>query len=368
MKCADRIFMQKYIDGEMDLNTMKLFDRHIIKCRECSSSFNEVKNANRMAQSKMKNYSDFLERNMHESKDRHARLEEVEGQAAAKLRKHSFTMKKGIAAACVMAVLLTSFAFQPVRQVIAETLQIFRMQQVKGINITAEDIDQIRRQLGQGNPDIFMENIGRIKLTEGVEKNVSTDEVKNEAGFKVKYPSAFSEATPHVTLISPTTLELNLNVRNINEMLDSLGGNNLLPPEIDGRTVALEIAQSVVIEYNISGVNYEIVQTSLPALQVSDDVDVDGIYASVLELPLLPDNLKRQLKSIKDWKSTIYVPLIETTGREVKINGYTGYLYTGNLKNTDIKSWLIWNENGVIRSIEGGTNSDNLLEIALSMR
>ncbi len=369
MKCADRVFIQKYIDSEMDINTMRIFDKHIIRCQKCSELFDEVESLNRIAESKMKGYAAFLEKSvLKNNKLKRQKLRKGPGQFSVKSGKRLFAAKKGIAAACILVLLSASIAIQPVRAVIAETLKIFRMDEVKGINISLDDINMIKKQLEQGSGDISLDRIGRISLVKGERKNVAPYEAKNKVGFEVKYPAVFSGAAPHTTLMGETTLELNLNVKNINEVLKSFGGEKILPPEIDGRTVSLDIAKSVVTEYNVSGVSCEIVQTRLPVLQVPDDVDVDGIYEAFLQLPLLPDNLKRQLKSTKDWKSTIYIPLIETKGREVNINGYTGYLYSDDIEGTATKSWLIWNENGIIRGIESYTDPEKLLEIALSMR
>ena len=88
------------------------------------------------------------------------------------------------------------------------------------------------------------------------------------------------------------------------------------PAEVDGKTFRIDFSRQVMLSYNIEGKkNIGLTEIKAPEISVPQGVDVDALYASLVELPVLPENMQKQLKSIKDWKSTLYIPVMEKDTR-----------------------------------------------------
>lgn len=156
---------------------------------------------------------------------------------------------------------------------------------------------------------------------------------------------------------------------NVNQVLKSFGSEKLLPKSIDGSTFKLNMPRFVNLQYNLNGNKVDIVQTKAPELVVPDGVNVDDIYNSMIEMPLIPENIQRQLKSIKDWKNTLYVPVMESNMEEVDINGSKGFVhFYSNPEGNMSRSSIVWYDNGVIRTIQGQMTKDEVIKLARSLK
>jgi hypothetical protein len=158
-------------------------------------------------------------------------------------------------------------------------------------------------------------------------------------------------------------------VKNVNEIMKSYGASKLLPNDIDGKTFKIDFASMAAINYRINDKSIEIIQTKSPQVTVPEGVNVDEVYNAVVEMPIIPQNLQAQLKSIKDWKNTLYIPVVESKVTEVDINGAKGYIASdrSNSESTP-HTQVIWYNKGVIYSVSGKIDSNEILNIAKSMR
>jgi hypothetical protein len=160
-------------------------------------------------------------------------------------------------------------------------------------------------------------------------------------------------------------MEFTLNVPSINKVLKSFGTKTLLPESLDGKTFQVDFPRLVYLNYAESSKGtFNIVQTKVPEIKAPEGVNPDDIYNSLLSMPLIPDNIKKQLRSATDWKNTLYIPVVDSKSQEVSINGAKGYIMSSNSQFTDI----VWYNKGVLYSIGGSMNKDELTKIAESVR
>jgi hypothetical protein len=101
-----------------------------------------------------------------------------------------------------------------------------------------------------------------------------------------------------------------------------------------------------------------------PELKAPEGVDLEQLRNTMLALPFIPDNVKKQMLSIKDWQHTLPLPYMADQGskmKEVKVNGNDAVLITGK-HNTQV----IWQQDGHIHMLANYEQMDGeeLLKIA----
>lgn len=277
--------------------------------------------------------------------------------------------KKTIALICTAILAVAIINGQTVNAAISKTLSIFRAQDLKGVTVTLDDIQQIQSKLSSGQGEINLEKMGNIKVQGGQKKVSSKEDVKNITDVTVAFPSVLDGVVPSVNVVEPTAIEFTLKAENVNEIMKSYGAIKLLPANIDGKTFKIDFASQVTMNYSINNKPITIMETKSPEITVPDDVDIDAVYDAVVEMPIIPQRLQSQLKSMKDWKSTLYIPVIESEMTEVNINGAKGYMskdYGNSEENSE--SAVIWYDKGIIYAVSGEVDSEELLKIAKSVK
>lgn len=299
-------------------------------------------------------------------------------QIRIRLKNHQFFLggfiymlknKKTIALICTAILAVAIINGQTVNAAISKTLSIFRAQDLKGVTVTLDDIQQIQSKLSSGQGEISLEKMGNIKVQGGQKKVSSKEDVKSITDVTVAFPSVLDGVVPSVNVVEPTAIEFTLKAENVNEIMKSYGATKLLPANIDGKTFKIDFASQVTMNYSINNKPITIMETKSPEITVPDDVDIDAVYDAVVEMPIIPQRLQSQLKSMKDWKSTLYIPVIESEMTEVNINGAKGYMskdYGNSEENSE--SAVIWYDKGIIYVVSGQVDSEELLKIAKSVK
>jgi hypothetical protein len=369
MKCPGKDVLQAYIDGELEISIRKNIETHLDNCDKCKSVLEVLKENDDFVFTRLKNYKQHFE----DCNVPFSPLSEVKRQNINMENKGVFNNmlknRKFVAAACAALVVTVCVTVQPVRAAISNALSIFRVENVKGINVTLEDLQEIHEKLSSGQGEINLDNMGSAKLQGGKSRASSQDDVKNLPDIDVAFPTALSGAAQSINVVEPASIDFTLNVKNVNQIMKSYGATKLLPDNIDGKTFKVDIASQVTMNYLVKDKNVVILQTKSPEITVPEGVNVDEVYSAVVEMPILPQNLKSQLKSIKDWKNTLYIPVVESDMTGVDINGAKGYMTKDYGDSEDAhENAVIWYNKGVIYAVSGRIDSGEILKIARSMR
>ncbi|HEX9059815.1 MAG TPA: zf-HC2 domain-containing protein [Clostridia bacterium] len=362
MKCTNTGTLQAFLDDELDKETRDEIIFHLKECKRCSSLLKEVEENNNFTFQKFEEYRKYSESTVYQQVTRPYKKK---GALISMLN-----LKKIAAVACSISILTACITITPVRAAITNALSIFRMNDVKSLNITMEDINSIENSLRNHEKNIDMEKIGKIKTTGGETSQLTPDEAK---GLGAVFPSYLTAKPSSINGVSPVSMEYTLNVGNINEAIKMFGGKKLLPQEMDRKTFYVDFQESININYTLdSNSKVSVYETKAPEIKVPEGTDADKLYEALSELPILPDNIRTQLKSIKDWKNNIYIPSIENVTEKVDINGSTGYINSipANGAKTKAKSVsVIWSANGNIYVVQlNNQDKDELLKIARSMK
>jgi hypothetical protein len=381
VRCYDTGTLQAYLDGEFNESDRKRLEEHLLACDACCAELERLRENQNFTNAKLNGYydalaSDHVDTGLAWNRFSWGRLKE---QTASHRGKGVFNMlaryrSAGVAAVVVLAIAAT-FSFGSVRSAASELLSVFRVEKVKTVNITPEDMANIEKSIREGAGQVDIENFGKFEFSGKIESSKVTQAEAGEAvDFRLKLPSVMPEGLEVREFIKTTggTMNLTLDTTRINQVLKSLESSKLLPDELNGRMFTVKFPATVQAIYTGANNNrVTVLQGRSPELMAPGS-DVAAIRDALLALPFLPDSLRRQLAAVNDWQHTILVPNIGGSSQEVSVAGQQGVFVTpGSAENQHERSninSLIWQENGVVYVITGSLNLEQALQMAASMK
>lgn len=361
MKCPSEGSIQAYIDKELNDIEMKELEMHLFHCEKCTEIYKELNSTNSFSMGKLHDYKKEFDINDIKTGNMDIEIKNKKG-AFKDMKKY----KNIAAAACAALVITTCVTVQPIRAAVIDVVSIFRAKDIKSVNISLDDINQLGKALEERKTDINLDKIGKVKLQGGEEKTVTMEEAKKALPFTVLVPKNISgKTTESIFITNPAKVDFTLNVENINELLKSLGGKKVFPEDLDGKTFSLNMSGALNINYKDASNNkyISITETQTPEILAPAGANVDEIFNALSELSILPPQMQKQLKSMKDWKSTLYVPNVENNVEEMTIDGMKAVGYFEN----NYSSVVLLKDDTLI-CVNGDVNKNEILEIIKSMR
>ncbi|MDI6603989.1 MAG: DUF2275 domain-containing protein [Thermoanaerobacteraceae bacterium] len=384
--CYDEGTLQAYLDNELDEITAKNVEEHLKTCSTCREKLEQLKSINEFT-SKALNKSNIDLNEAWSTLNEKLSKNNNKGGMFAMFTKH----KKAIAAALIVAFIGASAFFPPLKNAEAKLLNLLRLNKMQVITITPEDITQIQNQFNdKGIKNINLKDYGEIIKDGSSEgRQISPDEpnkVKSELGYEIKLPADENFEIKHAYTSKIEGLEFILKVDKINDLIKTFGGTHLFPKELDRKPIIINFGKTLGMDLQRKGsekvqVVLDIVKT--PEIVVPEGVNVDKVIDALANLPFLPENIKRQISGVTDWKETLPVPMHmenNTKTKEITIRGNKGILIVE--KSGPYFVTLGWTENGVMYNLTiwpnpTGDNKNSLtkeeaintlMQIANSMR
>jgi hypothetical protein len=368
--CLDRGTLQAYIDDELAIAARKDVEQHCLTCPACRQRLEEVKANDAFGFAKISAYRSCFATEPSASSDRAARdglrtgANPLQGKGVVQFMRR---YQNVAAAACFIFALTVGITIKPVRAALSNALLIFRVEDVKTIRLSLQDIEAIRTQIESKTPEINLTQFGKVRFQGGEPGSLTRDGAKDIKDFQVAFPELTGDI-PDIGTVSPSTLDLTLKTANINSALKSLGGRKFLPEELDGRVFHIRFSRVVTIRYNLGNERQvTLTQFTSPEVEVPGDVNVDEVYDALAELPVFPENLRSQLRGIRDWKSTLYLPVTGNETTEVRINGHKGFINTTNRRGR-YHTNMVWLDGGIIHTLHGNIGPAEAMNIAISMK
>lgn len=364
MICPDDGKIQAYIDKELNEIEMVEIEDHISTCEKCKRRYEKLKTIDSFVFEKFSYYGrDEIKRPKYEN----VRFLE---EKINKKGEFSFMnrYKKTIVAASLGVVITSCVAVQPIRAAISNAVSIFRASDIKGINVTLEDIQKLEKEIESKNMDINIDKIGKVKQEGGENKKVTIEEAKKEIPFNLYMPKSIEKRAPeNVNLVRSSKIDFTLNIENINSLMKSLGAKKVFPVALDQKTFTLNLPDTISMDYSDEKSYITITEGKVPEITGPSEENINEVVDALSELPILPSNIQKQLKGIKDWKNTLYVPNFEGSLEELEINGVKAFGHFEN--NGEYKSsGILFLKDGVLVGINGNVDRNEIIEIAKSMR
>jgi hypothetical protein len=222
--------------------------------------------------------------------------------------------------------------------IMAAMQQTFRIQQIEGVGITADDLATISNVLEKGSPEgdqsFNLAQYGTLTQSGGGASRIM-DWSEAESLMGTSLLQLGNSADPSYQ--PATALTFQLKVEAVNRLLARLGSAAVLPPEADGKAIRLYIPDGVVTEGALSGKPARLLQFGKPELTVEDGIDAEAVREAVLTLPVLPDSLRTKLASIGDWQNTLPVPARDGATTNLRIGGHDAVM-----TSDDSNRYLLW--------------------------
>ncbi|MED1946600.1 MULTISPECIES: anti-sigma factor [Brevibacillus] len=391
MKCADKGFVQAFLDGECSSKESEQFLLHLEYCETCRTQLDELSALDSWAREKMEHafsetndvrvnteaawqrFSQTIEKPTNtNAQDRQAITNRATIRRSwSQMNKQTKRWVTGASAAAVLAV---SLSFPQVQAAANDFLSIFRMDKVEFVKVTQEDMQELEQWIANGNwGETELPGIGKIWMDKNDKEKLeersyyyNNKESAEKAG--VKLPQLPKDVTvDSVDIQSPFTMHMEIDADRANKLLAQLQVEERFDEKLSGKRFSLKIPQMQQVRMLVGKDNISYFVVGAPELSAPEGVDLAQLRETLLALPFIPDQVKRQMISIEDWQHTLPVPYMadgESKMKEVKVNGQNGMLITGKYD-----AHLMWQQDGQIHMLEGfEKNADELLDFANQLK
>lgn len=390
--CYDEGTLQAYLDNELNITEKHKIEAHLAACSECRQILQELQKNNFFTTARVSAYINNTDANhqitklpvidieqlnlLSHKQNEYPEVTPITNKGVVPLM-HKY--RKVMAGAAAVALLAGSMAISPVRAMAGDFLKIFRVEKIQSVQINPDELRSAAQVFYEAKKDLKIDNFGEFSndMKTGQMQEIGIEEAKKAVDFNLKLPqympAEFKHPIAKVALQPEKNINFKLNVKNVNAMLKYLGSQKLLPVKLDGQTFTLHIP--VMAQYNNfteptdenkESFSLNITQSKSPEFVVPDGVDPKQIRDAILDLPLIPSDVKQQLNAIDDWQHTLPVPTTDTISRQVDINGAKGF-YAG-FRNSLDNGTLVFQKDGVITIIDGHLPYEEKVKIAKSMR
>ena len=382
--CYDEGRLLAYLDDEVPASDRAEMTEHIAACDECSATAERLRADGEFAAGALAGLRPGAKVVLLPTAREDRRSAAPAGRPAA------WTRYAVVAA--VAALVLASFAFAPVRSAAADLLRVFRVQNVQTVNLTEADLSNIQNALKSGSGHVDLESLGEAWIEGGqaAAKPVTLPQAQAAVDFPIVLPKD-APGTPTLTLQPAATYRFKLHVPAINAALETYGSDRVLPDSLDGKVFTVNVPPVVLASYGSSPVEYAktltagkptgaapvfVGQTRGPELVVPEGVDAAQLRGVLVNLPFLPQSVRDQLASVKDWQSTLIIPNVNGTARDITIDGVPAVLVSPRSAARDLRAKMgplpdsatvIWNQGGVIRAVGGAIDEETATNMAKSM-
>lgn len=357
MKCMEDGKILLFLDDQLDPLEKEKAASHLAECPSCSQRLQTIKGNFNFAQEKMVPlYADSQTDAVRGEETTWSYLKER--NRIRKREGNTMKFKKFITAAAVVLVLGAAFSIPSVQSAAAGLLQSFRMEKVNAVTITPQDMEQIQAAIMQGDGSFDIETFGEISVVgENSFQNLSREELA-DLSFVPLLPEELSEDTSF-TLDKTGMVEITPRVEEVNRLLQAMGSNYTLPQAMDGQTSRVIIGDMLTIWTD----EYRLKECESPVIEVPEGVDISEVARALVELPIWPEDVQRQLEAVNDWEHTLLLPLYEDS-QKVTVSGQDAILM-----NRDQYASLIWQQDGILFFLESDSPEKvDLTAVAQSLR
>lgn len=366
--CLDEGILQTYLDAELDVQMAGEVSAHLVGCVACRD---RLRSLAELADCTAASLTSYMQATAAMSRPEH-----VIHMSHLRHRQESKTMTRGLinmmqrykwltgvtAAALALALILSS---TPGRTLAAQFLNIFRMERIEIVRITHEDMAALGRLLDNfpgagGEVDIM--NFGRVRVEDPADaaRVVTADptEVEELSGVKLNLPATLAgQARTEIIVERAPTITFTPDVANLNNYLRR-NSALLLPEALAGHSIVFSIPPLVRAQYGPTGQGFAIYAARDLTIEAPPGVDLAYLRSALMRVPFLPENFRRQLADIHDWRRTLPIPDLPGM-TEITVNGSPAVYFMNELDRTVV---LAWREGGSWRAISGLS-----LEAALSI-
>lgn len=358
--CYTKEVLQQILDNAYEGDLKEALE-HIESCPICKKNFRQLKE------------SDDLVLNALQKDIRIPSIHAFDPNQKFEKERRSITMshnfRRWSAIAATLIIICSVFAIHPVRAAAAEFLKMFRVQDVKAISISEQDINKMNNLFESGKGSVDINNMIKCSVNTSQQKsyveNPTADTIKEN--FKdakiIDLPEGFKYS--YAQIIPKSDVTLTLDVKKVNEFLSFLGEKAQLPEDLDGQPFIIHTDD--VLNYGVTQNNskyyFDISQMNMPSYEVPSGVDINDLANVVISMDIMPTALKQQLSSIGDYATTLPFPYEKDKEimKNINVNGQEAILIQEKDNKDNFR--MCFKENNYFYVVQGTYPEDKLLTL-----
>jgi hypothetical protein len=373
--------LRAFLDGELPAESLAAIRTHLEECAACHARVTRLEVTRSWADEQLvvtRREGDAVPPLAARA---YARLQErLETQTNWKERIQimsegkQFRWRPVLIALALVALVAASFTLEPVRALAGDFLSIFRVRSFAVVPLGPEQMERVEEIGALLEQNLILGDM--VSIEEPKESVVdSAEEASAAAGFQVRTLTAVPEefvALPGYTVTSQASGQVNIDLemaRSLFEMVDL--DPALLPNSLGAEplNVSIEPLVTQVWAYQARG-DLVFIQGPSPSVDFPDDVDPVALARAAFQLLGMSEREARRLSESIDWTSTLAVPVPTDIASfsEVEVDGVTGLLLTQQSNRGRPGSALMWQKGGILYFIQGRLMSDDMMELAESIR
>ncbi|MDP4097305.1 hypothetical protein OIN60_11035 [Paenibacillus sp. P96] len=282
----------------------------------------------------------------------------VEAPAPVKSsRRRAGKGRKWAAAAAAVVIFGTVLATPMGNNALAAILHQFKVQEITRVD--GDSLENMFNQMVPGESASKDNMFGQFSTESG---NVQGEFTREQAVSKLPEYQLLSPdltGSKETVYITPSrTITMKLNVDELNQAMQRVGATELLPDTMDGKEVTFSMHESIIYDLGSDEQQWaSLTQQQAPEIMVDPSVDVKEAVDAVLQLPILPSDLKEQLQRSGILSGSIPMPYV--VGQDAKANeitlGGTKVLVEQRQYDTVTDRTAIWIKDGQLFYFEGGS-------------
>ena len=316
------------------------------------------------------------------------RIEQEKEQQTMKPKTFLYLPRSAWAVIGIVAVLAISLTFAPVRALANSFLALFRVEQIRVVQIDPSKMPEKLESSSQ--LEYILSNNVKVDEQGEPQEVASADEASALAGFPVRLPAGLEGKQSF--LVQPETgLTFTVDLELVRGVLKDIERNDIqLPDNLDGAVVSMKIPTSVVAQYGDCSYDMEtpqidpdnappvepkpdncttLAQVPSPEISAPADLDLSMIGEAYLQVLGMSQEEAASFASSVDWTTTFVVPLPRYGAdyQEVDLNGIPATLIIedGGWANHYM---LVWVKDGLVYGLSGPGDKATALKIASTIQ
>ncbi|HEX2924195.1 MAG TPA: zf-HC2 domain-containing protein [Chloroflexota bacterium] len=285
-----------------------------------------------------------------------------------------------IAAVVVVALV---FTLSPVQTMASSFLSIFRVQKFVAVQVDPSAMKKFEPPADMGK----VTGTGSGTTVRAANQAEAEKITGLHLPLPAKVPAGLAPTPRAFTVTETSSFTYTPDLKKLRAYLSSIGASNVkLPDNLDGAPITMQMPPTEMATYlepddwangsvrrdedgkPVPSVGQKFLYvgaTTSPSLSVPDGLDVEQIRNELLKIPGLPTDMVGQLRSISDWRSTMVVPVVKGSTREVTVQGQTGLMIS---QRDGTATSIIWPNNGAIYAVSGSYSEAEMLAVANSLK
>ncbi|MNW31183.1 hypothetical protein D3C74_80910 [compost metagenome] len=259
--------------------------------------------------------------------------------------------------AAVAAVIVGTVLVTPMgNNALAAILNQFKVQEIATVD--GESIENMLNQLVPGESASRENVFGQFSTESGsIEGQFTREQATARLGVHL-LPAKLLGTEEDVYVTPSHKIMMKLNVNELNHAMQRVGATKLLPESMDGKEVVLNIHEGIMYDMSTDDQHWaSLRQMQSPEFLIDPSVDMTEAVEAVLQLPILPSDLKEQLQQSGILTGSIPMPYVVDQASDIQETMIAGtkVLIEQRQYNQLTDHIAVWVKNGQLFHFQGGS-------------